>query len=203
MMRRMQPCAFANLMTGGALVLLAAFSGCVKEPTGMSETTPGNAPTSAGAATRVPDGPADDAPADDGESGDDEASDDGSGDEGESDEGESDEGERAGATDTSAAKPSKRDPADIAKVVKANRAAIRKCYEAALKEIPGLKGDMVIKFVIRPSGEVKQAELNIKESTIRSPQVVDCSIEVIKKLKFKPHPTGMDTTTNYPFNLNP
>ncbi|MDF3067174.1 MAG: hypothetical protein K0R38_2775 [Polyangiaceae bacterium] len=90
----------------------------------------------------------------------------------------------------------------IAAVVKENRKPVRDCFEKAKKELPDLKGDMVIHFVVDPEGKVKKAELNQERSTLKSPAVVDCSLKVIGALKFPPSSRGMDTTVNYPFNLN-
>ena len=90
----------------------------------------------------------------------------------------------------------------IAKIVKEHRQPVRDCMDKAKKELPDLKGDMVIHFVIDPEGKVKKAELNQERSTLKSPAVVDCSIKVISGIKFPPSSRGMDTTVNYPFNLN-
>jgi hypothetical protein len=90
----------------------------------------------------------------------------------------------------------------IAQVVKENRKPVRDCFEKAKKELPDLKGDMVIHFVVDPEGKVKKAELNQERSTLKSPAVVDCSLKVIQALKFPASSRGMDTTVNYPFNLN-
>jgi len=90
----------------------------------------------------------------------------------------------------------------IANVVKENRKPVRDCFEKAKKDLPDLKGDMVIHFVVDPEGKVKKAELNQERSTLKSPAVVDCSIKVINGIKFPPSSRGMDTTVNYPFNLN-
>jgi hypothetical protein len=91
----------------------------------------------------------------------------------------------------------------IAKVVKDNRQKVRDCYEKALKDLPDLKGDMTIFFVVDPEGKVKKAELNIERSTLKAPPVVDCAVKVIKGIQFPPSSRGMETTANYPFNLNP
>jgi hypothetical protein len=90
----------------------------------------------------------------------------------------------------------------IAQTVKENRKPVRECFDKAKKELPDLKGDMVIHFVVDPDGKVKKAELNQERSTLKSPAVVDCSIKVILGIKFPPSSRGMDTTVNYPFNLN-
>jgi hypothetical protein len=90
----------------------------------------------------------------------------------------------------------------VAQVIKDNRKPVRDCFDKAKKDLPDLKGDMVIHFVIDPDGKVKKADLNQERSTIKSPAVVDCSIKVIQGIKFPPSSRGMDTTVNYPFNFN-
>jgi hypothetical protein len=91
----------------------------------------------------------------------------------------------------------------IAKIVKDNRQPVRDCYDKAQKQLPSLKGDMVIFFVLDPEGKVKKIELNQQASTLKSPEVVDCAIKVIKGLSFPPSSRGMETTVNYPYNFNP
>lgn len=90
----------------------------------------------------------------------------------------------------------------IGQIVKDNRQPVRDCMDKAKKDLPDLKGDMVIHFVIDPEGKVKKAELNQERSTLKSPAVVDCAVKVISGLKFPPSSRGMDSTVNYPFNLN-
>jgi hypothetical protein len=90
----------------------------------------------------------------------------------------------------------------IAQIVKENRKPVRECFDKAKKDLPDLKGDMVIHFVVDPDGKVKKADLNLERSTIKAPAVVDCSIKVIQGIKFPASSRGMDTTVNYPFNFN-
>lgn len=189
-MAPMQPCAFANLVTGGAIVLVAAFSGCA----GGSAAP--EAPDTAG----VPEAPAEEAMDDIDPPVEDEM---GGGEDTESGDGDPGSGDEEEGGDPPASGKSDRSPADIQAVVKKNRGPVRKCYEAAQEKIPGLKGDMVITFVIKPSGEVKSAQLNIERSTLRSPDVVDCAIDHLMKIKFSRHPKGMESTVDYPFNFVP
>jgi len=91
----------------------------------------------------------------------------------------------------------------ISNIVKEHRQPVRDCYDKALKDLPDLKGDMVIHFILDPEGKVKLAELNIEKSTLKSPAVADCAIKVFKTIKFPPSSRGMETEGNYPYNLNP
>ena len=120
----------------------------------------------------------------------------------------SDDGAWAGEAEAKSQKPAADGKTEtrtmevIAQVVKDNRKPVRECFDKAKKDLPDLKGDMVIHFVVDPDGKVKKAELNQERSTIKSPAVVDCSIKVINGIKFPPSSRGMDTTVNYPFNFN-
>ena len=90
----------------------------------------------------------------------------------------------------------------IAQVVKDNRQTVRECFVKAKKDLPDLKGDMVIHFVVDPDGKVKKAELNVERSALKAPPVVDCAIKTLQGIKFPPSSKGMDTTVNYPFNFD-
>jgi len=90
----------------------------------------------------------------------------------------------------------------VAQVVQENRKPVRECFDKAKKELPDLKGTMVINFVLDPDGKVKKAEFNQERSDLKSPAVVDCAIKVIQGIKFPPSSRGMDTTVNYPFKFN-
>ncbi len=94
-----------------------------------------------------------------------------------------------------------RTTAAIRQVIIDNRKPFRDCYEKAVKELPTLRGTMTLHFVLDPDGKVKQAELNNDRSDLKSPQVVDCSLALLKKLKFPESSRGMDTTVNYPFDF--
>ena len=123
--------------------------------------------------------------------------------------GDGDEGAWAGESEAKTAKAPEaggkqetRTMEVIASVVKENRKPVRECFEKAKKDLPDLKGDMVIHFVVDPEGKVKKAELNQERSTLKAPPVVDCAVKVVLGIKFPPSSRGMDTTVNYPFNLN-
>ncbi len=90
----------------------------------------------------------------------------------------------------------------IAQIVKDNRKPVRDCFDKAKKDLPDLKGEMVIHFVVDPEGKVKKAEINLERSGLKSAAVADCSIKVIQGIKFPPSSRGMDTTVNYPFKFD-
>jgi TonB family protein len=91
----------------------------------------------------------------------------------------------------------------IAGIVRDNRKPVRECFDKAKKNLPALSGTMTIHFVLDPDGKVKKAELNLERSEIKSPEVANCAIDVIKKIKFPPSSRGMESEVNYPFNFKP
>jgi hypothetical protein len=90
----------------------------------------------------------------------------------------------------------------IAKHVKDNRKPVRDCMDKVKKQLPDLKGDMVIHFFIDPEGKVTKAELNVEKSTLKNPEVAQCAIDTIKGIKFPPSSRQMQSEVNYPYNLN-
>ena len=85
----------------------------------------------------------------------------------------------------------------------AHRDEARKCYDDGLKAHPGVEGDLTITWVVDPQGKVTKAELNQKRSTITEPTIVNCIVDVIKKIQFAPSPRGVESTYNFPFNFHP
>jgi TonB family protein len=92
---------------------------------------------------------------------------------------------------------------DIQRVVAENRDKVRACYDAALSTNPGIKGDLVISFVIDPEGNVKAAETNWSESDLHVPELDTCAVEAVKTFKFPASSRGLESKVNYPFNFNP
>jgi TonB family protein len=92
---------------------------------------------------------------------------------------------------------------EIQRVIAGNRDKVRACYEAALKNNPGIHGDLVVAFVINPDGSVKHAEVNWSESELHVPELDSCAIDALQALKFAPSSRGLESKVNYPFNFNP
>ena len=115
------------------------------------------------------------------------------------------------ATSASAATPSKgphthdvgRGPDDIRAIVMARRDEARACYDAALKDHPGVEGDLVVQWTIDPKGTVTQVSLDTSRSQIVEPTVVSCISDIIKKIQFAPSQGGFETKAYYPFNFHP
>jgi hypothetical protein len=116
----------------------------------------------------------------------------------------------APATSASAAPPKGphtheigRGPEDIRAIIMARRDDARACYDAALKDHPGIEGDLVIAWTIDPKGNVTQTSLDTSRSQITEPGVVACVSDLIKKVQFAPSPGGYETRAFYPFNFHP
>lgn len=115
------------------------------------------------------------------------------------------------ATSASAATPPKgphthdvgRGPDDIRAIVMARRDEARACYDAALKDHPGVEGDLVVQWTIDPKGTVTQVSLDTSRSQIVEPTVVSCVSDIIKKIQFAPSQGGFETKAYYPFNFHP
>jgi len=96
-----------------------------------------------------------------------------------------------------------RQPEDIRAIIMARRDEARACYDAGLKDHPGIEGDLVIVWTIDPKGNVTQAALDSSRSQIVEPSVVACVTDIIKKVQFAPSPGGYETRAFYPFNFHP
>jgi hypothetical protein len=92
---------------------------------------------------------------------------------------------------------------DIQTIVMVRRDEARACYDKALKDHPGIEGDLTVKFVIDPQGAVSEAVVDSGKSTINEPSVGACITDIIKKIKFAPSKGGFETRANYPFNFHP
>jgi hypothetical protein len=96
-----------------------------------------------------------------------------------------------------------RTPQDIRAIIQAHRDEARSCYDAAVKDHPGIEGDLVIEWTIDPKGNVTQTSLNSAKSQIVEPTVVSCVSDVIKKIQFNASAGGYETRAYYPFNFHP
>jgi hypothetical protein len=91
----------------------------------------------------------------------------------------------------------------IQQLVMQHRDRVRACYDAALKDHPGIKGNLTIHFTIDPKGAVSEASLNSERSDINVPALTDCATAIIRELQFPKSSRGFESTINYPFNFNP
>jgi TonB family protein len=92
---------------------------------------------------------------------------------------------------------------DYRKIIQDNRDKFRRCYEVSLKAHPGIKGNVTLKFILTPKGEVKEAFIDKSASEITEADLETCMVAVLKTLSFPPSKRGMESTVRYPFNFNP
>ena len=96
-----------------------------------------------------------------------------------------------------------RGPQDIRAIVVAHRDEARACYDRALKDHPGIEGDLVIQWTIDPKGSVTQVGIDTSRSQITEPSVGACISDIVKRLKFAESAGGFETKAFYPFNFHP
>ncbi len=84
----------------------------------------------------------------------------------------------------------------VDRVVRANQAAIRYCYESELQRQRGLKGKLTVQWRVDRAGLVPYAR--ITSSTLHNASVEGCIARQVKKWRF-PKPDGGEVSVNYPF----
>jgi len=93
--------------------------------------------------------------------------------------------------------------ADYQAVVQANRDKFRTCYDASLAAHPGIKGQVTLKFVLKPDGTIKEGGIDKGASEITEDDLDRCLMNVLKTLQFPKSKRGMESTIRYPFNFKP
>jgi hypothetical protein len=88
----------------------------------------------------------------------------------------------------------------IQRIVRQNFGRFRMCYEAGLRNNPGLQGRVVTKFVIGRDGSVAQA--SDAGSDLANQEVINCVVRSYSALSF-PSPEGGIATVVYPISLSP
>ena len=87
----------------------------------------------------------------------------------------------------------------IQKVTKRHKGELRACYEKELPKTKGIKGKIVVNWVIDAQGSIIKAE--VKETTVGNPDVENCFTNSIKHWRF-PSPKGGGTVqVDFPFEL--
>jgi len=109
----------------------------------------------------------------------------------------------AAAAAPAADQPETRTMDVIRKFVLERREKVRPCYDKAQAGRPNFKGDVMMRFVLSPSGDVQQIFYDQAESTLYAPDVGECIAAEMKTWKFPPSSRGMETKVGYPFNFNP
>ncbi|WP_224368737.1 AgmX/PglI C-terminal domain-containing protein [Hyalangium versicolor] len=88
----------------------------------------------------------------------------------------------------------------LARYVKARLKAIQNCYEKELKRNPSLKGKVVVRFNIMPSG--RTGGIEIEENTVGNEAVGSCIRTVIRSWVF-PFKPDDEVSVAYPFVFSP
>lgn len=88
----------------------------------------------------------------------------------------------------------------LARYVKARLKAIQNCYEKELKRNPSLKGKVVVRFSIKPTG--RPGDIDIEENTLGNEAVGSCIRTVIRSWVF-PFKPDDDVPVAYPFVFSP
>jgi len=84
----------------------------------------------------------------------------------------------------------------INRVVRANQAALRYCYESEVQRQRGLKGKVMIQWRVDRAGLVPTAR--VASSTLNNSGVEGCIVRQVRKWKF-PKPDGGEVSVMYPF----
>ncbi len=84
----------------------------------------------------------------------------------------------------------------INRVVKANQAALRYCYESEVQRQRSLRGKVVIQWRVDRAGAVPTAR--VASSTLGDPRVEGCIVRQVRKWRF-PQPDGGEVSVMYPF----
>lgn len=86
---------------------------------------------------------------------------------------------------------------EIAAVIRRNLPRFEYCYEKKLTERPTLAGKIAVYFKIGPTGAVTEA--SVRKTSMNDVDVVACTVEVMRSLKFpQPKRAGVVVVT-YPF----
>lgn len=88
----------------------------------------------------------------------------------------------------------------LARYVKQRLKAIQTCYEKELKRNPSLKGKVVVRFSITPSG--RSGDVDVEENTLGNEAVASCIRTVIRGWIF-PFKPADNVAVAYPFLFSP
>ncbi len=92
---------------------------------------------------------------------------------------------------------------DILALVKTRKSQARACYDAAVKDHPGIEGQIVIRWTIDPKGNVTEVALDSNSSAIVEPAVSSCLIGLVKSFHFPESVRGLETHASYPWTFHP
>ena len=87
-------------------------------------------------------------------------------------------------------------PEQINRVVRANQAAVRYCYETEVQRQPNLKGRVEISWRIGLTGTVSTSR--VASSSLKNSRVEGCIVRQVRRWRF-PKPDGGEVRVTYPF----
>ncbi len=85
---------------------------------------------------------------------------------------------------------------EINRVVRANQAALRYCYESEVQRQRGLKGKVIVQWRVDRAGLVPSAR--VASTTLNDSRVEGCIVRQVRKWHF-PKPDGGEVSVMYPF----
>lgn len=86
---------------------------------------------------------------------------------------------------------------EIRLVVRAKLPRVRECFEIGLASNPNLRGRLLLRFEINPSGKAEQVE--VVEDQLGDPSVAACMIELLPHWQFPRPRNGQPIAITYPF----
>jgi hypothetical protein len=89
----------------------------------------------------------------------------------------------------------------IRRVILQNINQFKSCYERALNRDPSLSGKIVLNWSIVDKGRVGEA--GVGSSTMGSSEVEQCTVRVLRTLRFPEPPAGQVADVQYPFVFAP
>jgi len=89
----------------------------------------------------------------------------------------------------------------IKRVVRTKSGEVRRCYVKGLARDPTLRGKVVIRFTIAPSGKVVASK--VQTSTLGNRQVAACIARAVGRWRFRRPAGGGVVIATYPFVLRP
>jgi hypothetical protein len=90
---------------------------------------------------------------------------------------------------------------EINRVVKRHLNQIKYCYEKELAQNPNLEGKIVGTWTVAGTGLVSTASAS--QNTMGSPQVADCVVRIIQRMRFPQPRGGGQVFVTYPFVFSP
>jgi hypothetical protein len=92
---------------------------------------------------------------------------------------------------------------DVLAMVKSRKAQARACYDAALKDHPGMEGTVALKWTIDPKGNVTDVAVDSINSQFALPEVTNCLSTIVMSFHFPESVRGLETHASYPWTFHP